>query len=113
MNSFLRWSAAIVVTIGSFVVCTWLAGLVVLPHLMSDQSDRWVVSTSLGVAAAALGAAWGYGYAKRTNDADATSAPESDARPNRARAITVSGDLDGIASTGDNAINIQVRPEGE
>ncbi|MGO8961941.1 MAG: hypothetical protein ACLQFR_31900 [Streptosporangiaceae bacterium] len=63
----------------------------------------------LRVAVAALAAMWGYRYAT----AEAADAPKADSPAEPAvptageRSISVSGNLDGIASTGDNAVNVQ------
>jgi hypothetical protein len=109
VSKVLRWFVAVVVSLLAFAVGTWVAGAIVLPHLVADHADRWVIAAGCGVAVAALAAMWGYRYAT----ADAADAP--DARESAEpvvpaageRSISVSGNLDGIASTGDNTVNIQ------
>ena len=106
MSRVLRWSVAIMVTLVAFAAITWAAGAVVLPHLIADHGDRWVIAAGCGVALAALAATWGYRYAT----AEAAGAPKA-VRPAEPapgeRSISVNGNLSGIASTGDNALNVQ------
>ena len=109
VSRVLRWFVAILVTLAAFAVGTWAAGAIVLPHLVTDHGDRWVIAAGFGVAVAALAAMWGYRYAT----AEAADAPKAD-RPAEPvvptageRSISVNGNLDGIASTGDNAVNVQ------
>ena len=110
MGRFLRWCAALVATMAAFALITWVAGTVVLPHLISDHTDRWGVAAACGVAVAAAAAAWGNWFATRPAsgepDHGVTGPGPSAAGP---RSISVTGNLDGIASTGDNAVNTQVR----
>ncbi len=105
----MRWFVAVVVTVAAFVVGTWVAGAIVLPHLVADHADRWVIAVGCGVAVAALAAMWGYRYAT----AEAVDSPD-DRGPAEPvvpaageRSISVRGNLGGIASTGDNAVSIQ------
>jgi len=109
VSKVLRWFVAVVVTVVAFAVGTWTAGALVLPHLVTDHADRWVIAAGCGVAVAALAATWGYRFAT----AEAAEAPDvrGHAEPTMPaageRSISVSGNLGGIASTGDNAVNIQ------
>lgn len=109
VSKVVRWFVAVVVTLLAFAVSTWVAGAIVLPHLVADHADRWVIAAGCGVAVAALAAMWGYRYAT----AEAADAPDA-CRPADLvvpaageRSISVSGNLGGIASTGDNTVNVQ------
>ena len=107
----LRWLVAGVVTLMVFAVCTWLAGAVVLPHLLRDHGDRWVIAAGCGVALAALAGLGAYRYATAraagTSGERGTAEPEPVVSGAGERSISVGGDLDGIASTGDNSVNVQ------
>jgi hypothetical protein len=115
VSKVFRWFAAIVVTLAAFAVGTWVAGAIVLPHVISDHGDRWVIAAGCGVAVAALAAMWGYRYAT----AEPTDAPKAAGSAEPVvpavgeRSINVNGNLDGIASTGDNAWNVQGRTAKE
>jgi hypothetical protein len=109
VSKVLRWFVAGVLTVAAFTVGTWVAGAIVLPHLVADHADRWVIAVGCGAAVTALAAMWGYRYAT----AEAADAPKTD-RPTGPtasaageRSISVAGNLGGIASTGDNAVNVQ------
>ena len=104
---------AIVVTIASFAVCTWIAGAAVLPKLIRDHADRWVIAAGCGVALAALAGLWGYRFATaEAEDApDDGGSPQSTATASGERSISIGGDQRGIASTGDNTVNLQGREE--
>lgn len=110
LSVFWRWCAALAATLAAFAVTTWVAGAVVLPHLISDHTDRWGIAGACAVAVAAAAAAWGCWFATRpaagNPDGGFAGAGASAAGP---RSISVSGNVDGIASTGDNAVNMQVR----
>lgn len=110
MSGFWRWCAALAATLAAFVVTTWMAGTVVLPHLISDHTDRWGIAAACGVAVAAAAAGWGCWYATHqaadNPDRGLAGSGASTAGP---RSISVTGDLDGIASTGDDAVNMQVQ----
>ena len=110
MSGFWRWCAALAATLAAFAATTWVAGAAVLQHLIGDHTDRWGIAAACGVAVAAVAAAWGGWYATRTAegnpDRGLAGSETSAAGP---RSISVTGDLDGIASTGDNAVNMQVR----
>jgi hypothetical protein len=114
MRQFLRWCAAIVVTAMTFSSTACLAGVIVLPHLVKDHADRWVIATAFGLAIAALAGAWGYGYVSPAgNQADPArehSSPDLPARGG-SRSVNVTGNMTGIVSTGDNLVNIQNSPE--
>ena len=116
MGRFWRWCVAVIVTAAVFGASAWLVGAVILPHVVEDHGDRWMIATALGVAIAALAGAWGYSFAgredeTRLNDAEAQSSAPSGRHPGGERSIMVKGDLDGIASTGENATNIQIGKE--
>jgi hypothetical protein len=114
LSGFWRWCAALAATLAAFAVTAWVAGTVVLPHLVSDHTDRWGIAAACGVAVATAAAAWGCWYA--TRPAEGTpghSLAGSGASAAGPRSISVTGDLDGIASTGDNAVNMQVRERKE
>jgi hypothetical protein len=93
----------------AFAVVAWVAGAFVLPLFMSSGADRWVVAAGLGVAVAALAALWGQSWASTESDTVAALRKGPATSASGGRSITVSGDIGGIASTGDNATNIQHR----
>jgi hypothetical protein len=110
MSRFWRWCVAVVVTVGAFGLCSWVSGAVALPYLVADHADRWVIAAGCGVAVAALAAAWGYGYATAPLDLVRDGLPgQPSALAGGERSISVGGNLNGIASTGDNAVNSQAR----
>jgi hypothetical protein len=109
-----RWGVALAVALIAFAVATAVAGLVVLPHLIGDHTDRWAIAGACGVAVAAVAAGWGGWYATRpaANNSDRDLAGPPVSAVGR-RSISVGGGLDGIASTGDGAVNVQVREAEE
>jgi len=109
VSRVLRWFAAVVVTLVAFAAGTWVAGAIVLPHLVANQADRWVIAAGCGVAVAALAAMWGYRCATpEAADAPDARGPAEPVVPAAGeRSISVSGNLGGIASTGDNMVNVQ------
>lgn len=114
LSQFWRWCTALAATLAAFVVTAWVAGTVVLPHLVSDHTDRWGIAAACGVAVAAAAAAWGCWYATRSVEGTPDrSLAGSGASATGPHSISVTGDLDGIASTGDNALNMQVRERKE
>jgi hypothetical protein len=98
MDRLLRWFVAGTVTLVAFVVGTWVAGAVVLPHLMGSADSRWVVASGVGAAAAALAALWGFRFA--TREASAEDPAGTSVTASGAGSIAVGGDLSGSASTG-------------
>jgi hypothetical protein len=54
-----RWLLVVGLATAVFVVTVWVAGALILPSLLKDSADRWVVASSLGVAITAVLAAWG------------------------------------------------------
>ena len=93
-----RWLVAVVVTVAAFGVSLWVCGALLLPLVLRSEADRWVVSAGLGVAVAALAALWGASWAGQSEDS--SSGPGG-------RSISASGDVSGIASTGDDTVDIQ------
>jgi hypothetical protein len=110
-----RWGVAGLVTIAAFAVVTWVAGDFVLTAVLKSQADRWVVASALGVAVAALTALWGHSWAgEETADAGNAGGPAEPVRgaepvASGERSITAKGNITGIASSGDDATNIQRR----
>jgi hypothetical protein len=93
-----RWLVAVVVTVAAFGVSLWVCGALLLPLVMKSEADRWVVAAGLGVAVAALAALGCASWAGQSED--------SSPGPGK-RSISASGDISGIASTGDGTTNIQ------
>jgi hypothetical protein len=104
-----------VVTMAVFALCTWVAGAVVLPHLISDHTDRWALAAASGVALAGLAGMGGYRYATAEAEeaTDVHGPTKPPVAPHGERSISISGDQNGIASTGDNAVNLQGREKIE
>jgi hypothetical protein len=103
MDRARRWLIAGLTVALSFGVATWVSGAFLLPLVLKSGADRWVVASALGVAIAALVALWGQQWAMHDSPAElGTSAAE-------ARSISAGQDISGIASTGDDATNIQRR----
>lgn len=106
-----RWWLAGLVTVAVFAVTAWVLAAFVLPPVMASAGDRWVVAAGAGTAVAALAALWGQSWATRveagTSDADAGSKSRRVPGPGGDRSVTAGGDITGIASTGDDASNIQ------
>jgi tetratricopeptide (TPR) repeat protein len=110
----MRWLVAVTVTVAVFGVCLWLfrfASWSWMPHAMSD---RWAVAAAFAtVTAGAVGAAgawWASQETPVTADAGGASAGPSVSAA-RERSITVGGDISGIASAGDDAVNVQYLAE--
>ena len=59
LPTWVRWCVVAGLATVVFVVVVWIAGALVLPSLLKDSADRWVVASSLGVAVTAVVAAWG------------------------------------------------------
>jgi hypothetical protein len=109
-----RWWVAGLVTAAAFGLAAWVSGAFVLPMVMRSAADRWVVAAGLGVAVAALAALWGQAWATRKGGTSSCASEDAHGRPTRPgaaaageRSIAAGGDISGIASTGDDATNIQ------
>jgi hypothetical protein len=98
-----RWWVAGLVVFVTFALVTCIAGAFLLPLVMKSGADRWVVAAGLGVAVDALVALWGQSWATR----ETATKPDAAAAGNRS--ISATNDISGIASTGDNAINTQLK----
>jgi hypothetical protein len=115
MGGMARWSVAVLVTAAAFGVGAWISGAFLLPAVMKSGADRWVLAAGMGVAVAALAALWGHSWARREGEASpgrgaqsAGSAAAASPAAGGERSITAAGgDITGIASTGDDATNIQ------
>jgi hypothetical protein len=98
MSRTVKWLVAIVVTVAAFGLSVWVGGALLLPLWLKSGADRWAVAAALGTAVAALAALWGASWAGQAEDS--SSGPGG-------RSISASGDITGIASTGDGTTNIQ------
>jgi hypothetical protein len=107
MGRLIRWVVAWTVTIGACLTVTWVAGAVVLPHLMKSPDTRWVVASGLGVAAGALAALWAIGFA--TREASAAVPDGKGVTAAGVRSIAVGGDVSGTASTGSREVAVRRR----
>jgi hypothetical protein len=99
MSRAARWLVAMVVTVAAFGLTLWACGALLMPLWLKSGADRWVVAAGLGVAVAALAA---LGCASWASGQSEDSSPGSGGR-----SISAGGDISGIASTGDDTINIQ------
>ncbi|SHN32857.1 hypothetical protein [Actinacidiphila paucisporea] len=63
LPSWARWFVMVGLALAVCAVTMWVAGALLLPPLLEESADRWVVAASLGVAAAAVVAAAGPGFA--------------------------------------------------
>ncbi len=113
----MRWLVAVSATVAVFAGCLWLFRLASWSWMPHATSDRWAVAAAFAtVTAGAVGAA-GTWWASReiprpTRTAEAASAaPGPGGPPAGERAVTAGGDISGIASTGDGAVNVQYRAE--
>jgi hypothetical protein len=106
-----RWWVAGIMTVAVFAVTVWILAAYVLSPMIGPAGDRWVVATGAGTSAAALAALWGQWWAARadteTSDKGGKAMHPHDAYEDRS--VTAGGDITGIASTGDDASNIQRR----
>ncbi|MFD8643918.1 hypothetical protein ACFV14_26890 [Streptomyces zaomyceticus] len=96
MGRFGRWAVAVLVTVASFAVPTWLGGALVLPSVLKDAEIRWAVASALGTAVAALVGMWGYRFAtrERQNPGPAVQATGE-------RGVAIGGHNSGPVTTGD------------
>lgn len=99
MSRAARWLVAVGVMVAAFGVSLWVCGALLLPLWLKSGADRWVVSAGLGVAVAALAALWGASWAGAESEGSSSGPGE--------RSISASGDITGMASTGDGTTNIQ------
>lgn len=110
-----RWMVAGLVTAAVFGLITWVAGGFLLPLVMASEANRWVIAAGAGVALAAVSAIGIVPWAARGGNTQpegvAQSVPPSTSivSPTEDKSINAGGDISGIASTGDNTINIQQR----
>jgi hypothetical protein len=110
-----KWLVAGFVTAATFVACASISGMLLGP-VMASSADRWVLAAGLGAAMAGLAALWGKWWATREDapssvgTASAYSLGTNKPADRRfgERSITADGDI-GIASSGDEAINVQSR----
>lgn len=102
MGRLVRWVVAWTVTIVVCIALTWAAGAVVLPHLMSSPDTRWALASGFGVAAGALAALWGHGFA--TREAPAVGSAGKGVTASGMGSIAVGGDISGTASTGSRKV---------
>jgi hypothetical protein len=98
-----RWGVVGLVTVAAFGLAALVSGVFVLPLAMKSDADRWVVAAGLGVAVAAFVALWGQSWATHEPSAEPDTAMAGK------RSITAAGDISGIASTGDDATNTQLK----
>ena len=103
MQRTVRWWVAGLGVAAAFGVATWVSGEFFLPLVIKSASDRWVVAAGLGVAVAALVALWGQSWATRESTVERGAAVAGN------RSITAARDIRGIASTGDDATNTQLK----
>ena len=109
----MRWLVVMTATVAVFGGCLWLFRFASWSWMPHTTPDRWVVAAAFAtVTAGAVGAA-GTWWASRENPRP-TGAPDAGAAAAgpgvpaaRGRSITAGGDISGIASTGDDANNIQ------
>lgn len=129
MNRAIRWLLAGAACCVVFCVTAGVTGLYLLRGALDSTSDRWVVATGVGTAAAAVAGLWGATWAEKKQAAsspatlevqkapDATppypSAPASPAGNEPVdsiagkRSVVVRGDNVGIVALGDDTINVQ------
>jgi len=110
----MRWLVAVTATVAVFGVCLWLFRFASWSWMPHATSDRWAVAAAFAtVTAGAVGAAgtwWASRETPVTADAGGTAAGPSVPAAGK-RAVAAGGDISGIASTGDYAINVQYRAE--
>lgn len=103
MQQVVKWWVAGLIAVTAFGAATWVSGVLLLPLVMKSDADRWVVAAGLGVAVATLVTLWGQSWAMRDSPAEPGTTPAG------RRSITAAGDISGIASTGDDATNTQLK----
>jgi hypothetical protein len=104
----IRWLMALLATGAVFTGSAWLCGSFLMRSI-APADVRWLLAVGLGSALAALAALWGKWWATRDDAYTQTSASGSGKRAKTRgdRSIAAGGDI-GIASTGDNAVNLDV-----
>lgn len=70
MNRKTRWLVAFGATVACFAVSLWVSETLILPLWVKNESDRWVIASSIGVALAALAGLWGADFAQAENERD-------------------------------------------
>jgi len=105
-----RWLVAGLAAAAVFTGSAWICGMFLLPPVVASADVRWLLSVGLGSALAAVVALWGNWWATRE---DMPARMDGSGRPKTAeasgeRSIAAGGDIK-IASTGDNATNIEGR----
>jgi len=109
----MRWLVAVTVTVAVFGGCLWLFRFVSWSWMPHATTDRWAVAAAFAtVTAGAVGAASTWWASReiprRAGTVDAGGAAAGPGVPATGeRSITAGGDISGIASTGDDARNIQ------
>jgi hypothetical protein len=68
-----RWLVAVLVTVTSFALATWICGVLVLHSVMKDSATRWGIAGACGAAVAALAALGGYAFASTGNSEESVS----------------------------------------
>lgn len=110
MGRLARWCGAVAVTILAFAAATWVAGALVLPHVVHSPDIRWLVAAGLGVAVAALAALGGHSFVTR----DRSAAPAGrTVTASGAGSIAVGGGISGTASTGGRPASSRRPPGGD
>lgn len=113
MSRAIRWCVAGLITVASSAVVIWVAGAFVLPAMLKSDADRWVVAAALGGAVAAIVALCGRSWATRKDESAPDDKESTDSVDGHQiitdgkRSIVAGGDISGIASTGDDATNVQ------
>ena len=109
----MRWLVAVTATVAVFGGCLWLFRFASWSWMPHATPDRWVVAAAFAtVTAGAVGAAGTWWASRETprrvGTADAGGAAARPGVPAAGeRSITAGGDINGIASAGDGATNIQ------
>ncbi len=105
-----RWLVAVTVTVAVFGVCLWLFRFASWSWMPHATSDRWAVAAAFAtVTAGAVGAAGTWWASREAPVATGEGGPAT-GRGGPApgeRSVAAGGDISGIASTGDDATNIQ------
>jgi hypothetical protein len=109
----MRWLIAVTATVAVFLGCLWLFRFASWSWMPHATTDRWAVAAAFAaVTAGAVGAAGTWWASRETplraGIADAGGAAAGSRVPAAGeRSITAGGNITGIASTGDDATNIQ------
>jgi hypothetical protein len=103
-----RWLLAGLISMAAFAGAAWISGAVLLVPLLASSTDRWAVASGIGVSVAAFAAMWGQWWAGQvspTAEEHVKTASGVTVVPNGT--INIGRDNTGIASTGNEATNIQ------